>query len=335
MPSNAGSTPRIRTTISFPSPGKITLLLAPSGPGIRRDSGMYEGWTVPIDYDPLLAKLIGYGTDREQATARLVRALNEYFVGGIKTNISLFRTNSERPGFSGGKTRYGVPGPAVERKEDEGSVDARKGAEVAAIAAGLFAVLDPGEPRPASRSERATGCGRLHNGSGRDAKKGCARDATFMTYDVVIDGKNYRLELARVEVDWECRLMGTRWSVDAVMPRRDVLSIIVRREILRDQARADRHRPSFVGWSPCVTQSDCAIRVRCAAARRPELPVKGPRKLLAPMPGKVVRVMLSEGDEVEAGQGVRGRGSDEDAERDQVAEEGRRCERWWPRKAPT
>ncbi len=48
----------------FPSPGKITLLLSPSGPGIRRDSGMYEGWTVPIDYDPLLAKLIGYGTDR-------------------------------------------------------------------------------------------------------------------------------------------------------------------------------------------------------------------------------------------------------------------------------
>ena len=46
----------------FPSPGKITLLLAPSGPGIRRDSGMYEGWTVPMDYDPLLAKLIGYGS---------------------------------------------------------------------------------------------------------------------------------------------------------------------------------------------------------------------------------------------------------------------------------
>src|ERR1019366_1815141 len=73
----------------FPSPGKITLLLLPSGPGIRRDSGMYEGWTVPMDYDPLLAKLIGYGTDRDQAIGRLTRALNEYFVGGIKTNISL------------------------------------------------------------------------------------------------------------------------------------------------------------------------------------------------------------------------------------------------------
>src|SRR5271170_7529339 len=71
----------------FPSPGKITLLLSPSGPGIRRDSGMYEGWNVPIDYDPLLAKLIGYGTDRTQTISRLTRALHEYFVGGIKTNI--------------------------------------------------------------------------------------------------------------------------------------------------------------------------------------------------------------------------------------------------------
>ena len=75
----------------FPSPGKITLLLEPSGPGIRRDSGMYEGWNVPVDYDPLLAKLIGYGTDREQAIMRLQRALGEYFVAGIKTNISLFQ----------------------------------------------------------------------------------------------------------------------------------------------------------------------------------------------------------------------------------------------------
>jgi acetyl-CoA carboxylase biotin carboxylase subunit len=124
----------------FPSPGKITLLLAPSGPGIRRDSGMYEGWTVPIDYDPLLAKLIGYGTDRPQAISRLVRALNEYFVGGIKTNISLFRRILSDPGFHSGKLDTGyldrlmkMPPPEVKRED----------ASVAAIAAGLFAVLDP------------------------------------------------------------------------------------------------------------------------------------------------------------------------------------------------
>src|SRR5712671_4107746 len=91
----------------FPSPGKITLLLAPAGPGIRDDSGMYEGWNVPIDYDPLLAKLIGYGTDRDQAIARLTRALYEYFVAGIKTNISLFQRILRDADFQAGKLDTG------------------------------------------------------------------------------------------------------------------------------------------------------------------------------------------------------------------------------------
>src|SRR5271169_2828433 len=91
----------------FPSPGKITLLAVPAGPGIREDSGMYEGWTVPIDYDPLLAKLISYGSDRAQAIARMRRALDEYFVGGIKTNISLFQRILDDPEFAAGKIDTG------------------------------------------------------------------------------------------------------------------------------------------------------------------------------------------------------------------------------------
>jgi acetyl-CoA carboxylase biotin carboxylase subunit len=123
----------------FPSPGRITLLLAPSGPGIRRDSGMYEGWYVPIDYDPLLAKLIGYGTDRPQAISRLVRALNEYFVGGIKTNISLFRRILSDPSFQSGKLDTGYLDRLLKTKASEAK---HEDADVAAIAAGLFAILD-------------------------------------------------------------------------------------------------------------------------------------------------------------------------------------------------
>jgi acetyl-CoA carboxylase biotin carboxylase subunit len=124
----------------FPSPGKITLLLSPSGPGIRVDSGMYEGWTVPIDYDPLLAKLIGYGTDRTQAISRLTRALNEYFVGGIKTNISLFRRILADPDFQGGKLHTGYLDRLLKARPAE---EVKGGdAEVAAIAAGVFATLD-------------------------------------------------------------------------------------------------------------------------------------------------------------------------------------------------
>jgi acetyl-CoA carboxylase, biotin carboxylase subunit len=127
----------------FPSPGKITLLLLPSGPGIRRDSGMYEGWSVPIDYDPLLAKLIGYGSDRGQAIARLNRALHEYFVGGIKTNLSLFRRIFNDADFKAGRFDTGFLDRLLTRPIEVAGTDG-KAAEVAAIAAGLFAILDPG-----------------------------------------------------------------------------------------------------------------------------------------------------------------------------------------------
>jgi acetyl-CoA carboxylase biotin carboxylase subunit len=123
----------------FPSPGKITLLQEPSGPGIRVDGGMYEGWTVPIDYDPLLAKLVGYATDRERAIARLKRALDEYFVGGIKTNISLFRRILRDADFNAAKLDTGFLDRMSKRNEENS--DDSNAAEVAAIAAGVFAAL--------------------------------------------------------------------------------------------------------------------------------------------------------------------------------------------------
>jgi acetyl-CoA carboxylase biotin carboxylase subunit len=129
----------------FPSPGKITLLLIPGGPGIRRDSGMYEGWCVPLDYDPLLAKLIGYGSDREQTIMRLRRALHEYFVGGIKTNISLFRRILKNPEFMAGKLDTGFLDRLLAHPESDPVK--KEHPEIAAIAAGVFAAL---EQAPAS-----------------------------------------------------------------------------------------------------------------------------------------------------------------------------------------
>src|SRR5450432_158337 len=123
----------------FPSPGKITVLLQPSGPGIRLDSGIYEGWPVPIDYDPLLAKLIGYGNDRPQAIARLARALDEYFVGGIKTNLSLFQKILSDHEFHAGNLDTGFLDRLVKSKPAEQRNDH---SDIAAIAAGLFAALD-------------------------------------------------------------------------------------------------------------------------------------------------------------------------------------------------
>jgi acetyl-CoA carboxylase biotin carboxylase subunit len=158
----------------FPSPGKITLLLLPSGPGIRRDSGMYEGWTVPMDYDPLLAKLIGYGTDRAQAIARLQRALNEYFVGGIKTNITLFRRILGDPDFQAGKIDTGFLDRLLKdvRAQGDGHPDP-KAAEVAVVAAGMFAAMGQAA---AGASERALPNGSVHgNANSRSTWKTAAR----------------------------------------------------------------------------------------------------------------------------------------------------------------
>ncbi len=134
----------------FPSPGKITLLLEPSGPGIREDSGMYEGWTVPMDYDPLLAKLIGYGSDRERAIARLTRALGEYFVGGIKTNLSLFRRILADADFCAAKLDTGFLDRMLKQKD--GQLEDSQAAQVAAIAAGIFAVLGVSAAAPGERA---------------------------------------------------------------------------------------------------------------------------------------------------------------------------------------
>jgi len=124
----------------FPSPGKITRLITPAGPGVREDSGVYEGWQVPLEYDPLLSKLIVWARTRKQAIARMERALDEYFIGGIKTNLALFRKILRDPGFRKAEihTAYldqmlAQAPPAPDEKEE------MKRQRVAAIAAALLA----------------------------------------------------------------------------------------------------------------------------------------------------------------------------------------------------
>ncbi len=74
----------------FPSPGRLSQYEEPSGPGVRVDGGVYPGWTVPLDYDPLLAKLTVWSDTRASAIERMRRAVAEYRVLGIKTNLGLF-----------------------------------------------------------------------------------------------------------------------------------------------------------------------------------------------------------------------------------------------------
>jgi acetyl/propionyl-CoA carboxylase alpha subunit len=82
-----------------PSPGTIRSLRLPQGPGVRNDIGIESGSVVPIDYDPMLGKLVVHGPDRPAAIARLSRALAEYEVAGVETTLPLFRALAADPDF--------------------------------------------------------------------------------------------------------------------------------------------------------------------------------------------------------------------------------------------
>ena len=86
-----------------PSPGTIESLRLPAGPGVRHDIGVEQGSTVPIDYDPMLGKLVVWGPDRPRAIRRLSRALSEYEVAGVETTLPLFRRLCGDSDFQAGR----------------------------------------------------------------------------------------------------------------------------------------------------------------------------------------------------------------------------------------
>lgn len=150
----------------FPSPGRITNLQEPSGPGIRLDSGIYEGWNVPLEYDPLLAKLVAYGDSRGQAMARMRRAIDEYLVGGVKTNLSLFRRILANDDFLQGKSDTGLLSRLTNSDDAQG--DALK-PQVAAIAACIFKMVEAGSQRAASNSADGAPLSAWKAGARKDA----------------------------------------------------------------------------------------------------------------------------------------------------------------------
>jgi acetyl-CoA carboxylase, biotin carboxylase subunit len=131
----------------LPSPGRITHLRAPSGPGIRDDTGAYAGWVVPTSYDPLISKVIAWAPDRAGAVARMVRALTEYDVRGIKTTVGFCRWLLDTSAFKAGD----FDTTTIDRLIDEWGSHASDGdtslEELVAAAAALFAHTPAGQPR--------------------------------------------------------------------------------------------------------------------------------------------------------------------------------------------
>ncbi len=123
----------------FPSPGLITKLIQPGGPGLREDCAVYEGWRVPLDYDPMLSKLIAYAPTREMTIDRMLRALDEYVIGGIATNINFFRRILTDPDFRSANIDTQKLPRSPPRKTQSRLPNASAGAlDIATLAAALF-----------------------------------------------------------------------------------------------------------------------------------------------------------------------------------------------------
>ena len=125
-----------------------------------------------------------------------------------------------------------------------------------------------------------------------------------MTYDVIVDNKTHQVELTRGEKAWICKVDGTEMEVDAELTARDILSVLVggkSYEIKRERSlQGELHMVIGSARYAVDVQDPRSLRTRRAIAGVDA----GPQKLKAPMPGKIVRVLVAEKDEVKAGQGI-------------------------------
>ncbi len=137
----------------LPSPGVIHTLVVPSGPGVRDDGGAYPGCTISSFYDPLISKLSVWAPTRERAVARMRRALSEYVVTGIRTNLAFHEKLFAHPEFAAGRYDTGF----IERYKDDLLQYPQVKADRRAAVAVAIAVA-------AARLERATGATQASEG---------------------------------------------------------------------------------------------------------------------------------------------------------------------------
>ncbi|HYJ76656.1 MAG TPA: biotin/lipoyl-containing protein, partial [Kineosporiaceae bacterium] len=167
-----------------PAPGRIALFRLPVGPGVRVDTGMGEGDVIPADFDSMIAKIIGYGPTREDALARLRRALTDttVVIEGGTTNKSFVLELLDRPEVIEGSADTGW----IDRERTRGGLSEHGAAGVALVAAGIDAYDE------AERAERLRFLATAHGGRPE------ARHALGRSFDLKLRGSTHKVEVAQV-----------------------------------------------------------------------------------------------------------------------------------------
>jgi len=261
----------------LPAGGRLLAFDPAEGPGIRNDAGVETGDEVSLHYDPMLAKLIVHSPDRDAAVRRLRRALRDYTVLGVPTNLPLLRRIAGHPAFAAGETTVRF----LEEHDLTG------------------APADPPVPREAVLLAAAAELSRQAHAE--PFATGPWRNLGAARLRYTAGGRQHVVEAGRSDGGLTLRLDGGRETVVEVLSERDG----------RLHAAVDGEAVSaglaFDGPDTLVTLG--GVTHRLAKPPPPDVDGAGPgggegagASLTAPMPGTVVKVLVGEGDEVEEGQ---------------------------------
>ncbi len=267
----------------LPAGGKLLLFAPSEGPGIRNDTGVETGDEVTLDYDPMIAKLIVFASDREKAVMRLRRALADYEVLGVPTNLPLLRRIAEHPSFEAGEM-------TIDFLEEHGLTEAPPPPSPPEEAVLLAAVGDLSRS-PAERPDDLFSARPWRLGGEIRLRYRACEEEEHVVEAERSRGKTLKLRLNEQE------------EAAAV----EVLSV----EEGEIRARVDGRQVTggfaFDGADVLVSLDGESYRLSKPAP--PDVDDVGPgggdadgASLTAPMPGTVVKVLVSEGDEVEEGQ---------------------------------
>jgi len=274
----------------LPSIGRLTRYRAPEGDGVRVDTGVYEGGEISMHYDPMIAKLVTYGADRDLAIQGMSQALDGFYIRGVEHNISFLSALMNHPRFIEGRLTTGFIAEEYPDGFHASDVPHDDPAMLVAVAAGMHQAY---QDRAAQISGQVSGHGRRVCGVWTVVmgKKSIPVSVTVQDggFDVAINARGFPKTSIVVRTDWQLGDCLMRAQVNG----RDVT--------VQAQRLALGYRLLHAG-----TQAD----VRVMSARGAELLALMPKKrvadtsklLLSPMPGLLLSISVKAGQEVKAGE---------------------------------
>ena len=269
----------------MPSTGRLVKYIAPEGEGVRVDTGVYEGGEVSMYYDPMIAKLITYGKDREEATKRMVEALDSYYIRGVDHNISFLNALMVHPRFVAGKLTTNF----IAEEYPEGYSPDLVPQDDPAITVLVAAAVNK---KYRDRSSMMSG-----QMNGQDVR-------APVDWVVIIGAEHTPVSIVQDGSGFDAELNGNRYRIDTQWKLGEPLfrASINGREVC---VQVDRDNSGFALFHHGAEKHALVVTPKAAELNRHMLFKEPPdmsKFLLSPMPGLLVSVAVSTGDDVKEGQ---------------------------------